>query len=33
MMQALASQKASTEEIARMREMLEQFEKRKEPRQ
>jgi BlaI family penicillinase repressor len=30
MMQALASQKASTEEIAQMREMLEQFEKRKE---
>ncbi len=32
MMQALASQRASTEEIARMREMLEQFEKRKESR-
>src|ERR1700722_10572427 len=31
MMQALASKKASTEEIAQMREMLEQFEKRKEP--
>src|ERR1700685_613584 len=30
MMQALASQQASTEEIAQMREMLEQFEKRKE---
>ena len=30
MMQALASKKASTEEIAQMREMLEQFEKRKE---
>jgi predicted transcriptional regulator len=32
MMQALASQRASTEEIAQMREMLEQFEKRMESR-
>jgi hypothetical protein len=32
MMQALSGRKASTEEIAQMRQMLADFEKRKEPR-